>query len=240
MSLAPALVVPISISAPAPRADGYTIVMRIAAPGQQPADMTFKISGERMRLEADIGGLMGRGGGRGGAMMAGAYMLPRADGNLIIVLPGAPNMAGGTGMAMSMNPGAMAARGAAPPQAGDVVVEDLGSGGTVLGHSTHKYRIKPANADPMEAWFATDVPGLDYKKFASSFGASFTGSDAKAAAKMPTGFPLKMVGTGTNAFSLEVTKIDKSSFADSDFEVPSGMQVMDMGAMMGGRGRGNQ
>ena len=40
------------------------------------------------------------------------------------------------------------------------------------------------------------------------------------------------------AQALEVTQAGKTSFEESDFEVPPGIQVMDLGAMMGGRGRG--
>jgi hypothetical protein len=53
---------------------------------------------------------------------------------------------------------------------------------------------------------------------------------------MPSGFPLKIVGSGQNAFNFEVKKVEKTSFSDADFEVPPGVQVMNI--PMGGRGRG--
>jgi hypothetical protein len=46
--------------------------------------------------------------------------------------------------------------------------------------------------------------------------------------------------TGKDVGTVEVTKIDKTSFTNADFEVPAGLQVMDLSGMMGGRGRGNQ
>jgi hypothetical protein len=235
LSLLPAaFVLPATITS-TPRVDGYVITMRVSGGPNAVGDVTFKTAGDKMRIEADANSMMG--GGRGGLNAEGAYMLPGMDGNIIMVLPKMTNpMGGGTGFAVSVNPaGMMAARGAAPPPVGDVSIDDLGAGESILGHATHKYRIKPANPDEaVEVWIATDIP-LDYKKFASAFGARFTGTDARMVAKIPNGFALKVVGkTGT----MEVTKIDKASFDDSEFQVPAGIQVMDLSGMMGGRGRG--
>jgi hypothetical protein len=118
-----------------------------------------------------------------------------------------------------------------------MAVEDLGASETIAGHPTRKYRIKPTNPDEaVELWIATDIPGIDYKAFAGMFGARFTGTDSRMAAKIPTGFAMRVVGkTG----GMEVTKIDKATFSDADFEVPAGINVLDLGAMMGGRGRGS-
>jgi hypothetical protein len=236
-SLIPAvLIAPANFSAPVtPRADGYTITMRITTGTQAPMNITFKAAGEKMRLETDMSAMMG--GGRGGAMATGAYMLPNSDGKLIMVMPNAPNMSGGTGMAMSMDLAQMAQRmGGAPPRVAEATVEDLGPGETILGYKTHKYRIRQPDGT-VEAWIA-DLPGIDFKKFATGFGAQFSGMHPRMAEKIPSGFALKVVISGKETGTMEVSKIEKTSFTNSDFEVPAGLQVMDLGAMMGGRGRG--
>jgi hypothetical protein len=235
-SLIPAvLVAPANLSLPAvPRADGYTITMRVSPGTEAPFTATFKTAGERMRLEADVSSIFG---GRGGAMMSGAYMLPKDDGKIVIVAPNVPNMSGGTGMAMAMDLASMAGRmGGEPPKITDVTVEDLGAGEAILGYKTHKYRVRQPD-NTVEFWVA-DLPGTDFKKFVTGFGARFSGVDPRMAAKMPSGFAMKVVVTGKDPVSTEVTRIEKTSFTDADFEVPAGMQVMDMSGMMGGRGRG--
>jgi hypothetical protein len=236
-SLIPAaLVAPANYSAPiAPRADGYTITMRVSPATEAPITITFKTAGERMRLEADLSSLMG---GRGGSMMTGAFLLPRDDGKLIAVLPNMTNpMAGGTGFAMTMDLAGMAARvGAPPPKVTDAPIEDLGAGETMLGYKTHKYRVRQPD-NTVEFWVA-ELPGTDFKKFATNFGARFSGIDPRMAEKIPAGFAMKAVVSGKDPVTMEVTKVDKTSFSDADFEVPAGIQVMDMSGIMGGRGRG--
>ena len=220
-------------------ADGYTITMKISSGGTANVG-TLKIAGDKMRLEADVGSLMGRGGGGNAGMVAGAYMLPGADGKMIIVAPNAPNMSGGTGMAISMDLAAMAARmGSTPPNVADATIEDLGAGEPILGYKTHKYRVRQGDNSTVEAWIA-DLPGIDFKKFATGFGARFSGMDARMAEKIPSGFALKVVMSGKDSGMIEVTKVEKTSFANADFEVPAGLQVMDLSGMMGGRGRGNR
>ena len=140
-----------------------------------------------------------------------------------------------------------------------VTVDDLGAGEAILGHATRKYRIHEtyalgsggAQESTTESWFATDLAGAEegFRKFSESFGAQFGSGNASKSlvdakrAKMPKGFPLKSITTtakpdGKTTTTMEATKVGKMSFDASDFEVPAGIQVMDLGAMMGGRGRG--
>ena len=235
-----------------------------------PANLTLKVAGDKMRVEMDMSGMMGggRGGGRGGEMTAGAFMLLQPDGKVAVILPSMPNpMGGGMGMGMLMDLTAMRAggrggRGGPPIEVSDIKfdVTDLGAGEPILGHATHKYRFHEtyksgSEATPhdvtSDAWFSTDLGGAEegFRKFSESFGAQFgSGNAAKPLvdarrAKMPKGFPMKMVSTtakaeGKTVTTMEVTRIGKMSFEASDFEVPAGIQVMDLGALMGGRGRG--
>lgn len=232
-SLIPAvLIAPTSFSAPvSPRADGYTITMRVTSGTRAPIDLTFKAAGEKMRVDVDMSSMMG---GRGGS----GYMLPSSDGKLTMVMPSMPNpMSGGTGMAMSMDLTAMAAQmGGAPPSVSDATIEDLGAGETILGYKTRKYRIRQTD-NTVEAWIA-ELPGVDFKKFAMGFGAQFTGINPRMAEKIPSGFAVKAVMSGKDTGTMEVSKIEKTSFTESDFQVPAGIQVMDMSGMMRGRGRG--
>jgi len=103
-----------------------------------------------------------------------------------------------------------------------------------------------------EVWLAPDIVALDpgFEKFASSFAGLIsggTGGGSGAAAKMPKGFALKSVvfSGGTDASSrrviatTEVTDITRMSFDASEFDLPVGFPVMDIGALMGQmRGRG--
>jgi hypothetical protein len=146
-------------------------------------------------------------------------------------------MSGGTGMAMALDLAGLAARmGGAPPKVTDATIDDLGAGETILGHKTHKYRVRQPD-NTVEAWIA-ELPGVEFKKFVMGFGARFSGVDPRMAEKIPSGFAMKIVVTGKDAVTMDVTKVEKTSFTDSDFEVPTGIQVMDMPSM-GGRGRGN-
>jgi hypothetical protein len=205
------------------------------------------------------------GGRAGGAMAEGAYMLLQDNGKIAMILPNMANpMGGGTGFGMTMDISSItgAARGrGGMPEASDIQVDvaDLGAGEAILGHPTHKYRITTkatVNGTPSEtvtdSWFATDLAGAEegFKKFSKSFGAQFSGGAAKGmqdaiASKMPKGFPLRSITNVTQSgktskTTMEVTQVGKATFEASDFEVPAGIQLMDMSGMMGGRGRGNQ
>ena len=217
---------------------GYTIVMKMTPATGNPVNATLKTAGDKMRLEADLAGMM-PGGGRGGMDASGAYMLPNA-GKLTMVMPNMVNpMGGGTGFAIIIDPATMGmtGRGAAAP-AEDFTVQDMGAGESIAGHPTHRYKMTGASGGAAEVWVATDIPGLNYKTFASAFGAQFSGASANVASKLPAnGFALKVVSTNNGATTtMEVTQVDKSNFEPSVFEVPAGITPMDIGGMMG-RGR---
>jgi hypothetical protein len=267
LALLPVLFLPADLSLLRPdRApiDGYVIDMKITTEGQTPpADigMTLKVAGDKMRVEMDLSRMMPGGGGGNEEMMNGAYMLLQENGKMAMILPNMRNpMSGGTGFGMTMDISAIAgmAPQGGPPRANDVQVnvEDLGAGGQIAGHATRKYRITTkanVNGNPMEtvseSWFATDLSGAEegFKKFSSSFGAQFSGNSAKEIqdammSKMPKGFPMRSVteiseGSSKTKATMEVTRIEKSSFEGPEFEVPTGIQLMDMSGMMGGRGR---
>jgi hypothetical protein len=93
-----------------------------------------------------------------------------------------------------------------------------------------------------EIWMATDMPDAEagFRKFTDTFGMQFVGAatskDVQAAlqAKQPRGFALRTAVAmktpdGPQNMKLEVTKIEKSSIEDKEFQVPAGIQLMDMG-----------
>jgi hypothetical protein len=215
-------------------------------------------------IAASMGG--GRGGGsQADQMSRGAYMLLQDGGKVAMILPSMPNpMGGGMGMGVSMDVSALTGgMGMAVPEASNVNVdvEDLGAGESILGFPTRKYRLKQAYTTTgrgggaqdvtTDVWMTTSISGADaaLRRFSESFGSQYTaGSNARGvvdalSAKMPQGFPMKSVaterrGNGSVVTTMEVTELTKTAFSQSEFDVPSGIQLIDMNAMMGGRGRG--
>jgi hypothetical protein len=204
----------------------------------------------------------GGGGGMGGEMAVGAYMLVQPAGKIGIILP-ALGM-GVLADASSLGGRGRGAAPATPAGDLTVSVEDLGAGETIAGHPTHKFRTHEkctltTNAmgqsttakhdDTSDLWMASDLGDAEqgFKKFWESFGAIGARAGcgraqvaAALGAKMPKGMPVKIVSTqntdtGKSVSTIEATEIKKTSFDASDFEVPAGMQLMDMGGR-GGRG----
>jgi hypothetical protein len=241
-SLIPAaFIVPLNDAlSPAPRADGYVVMMKVTSGGEGNT-VTLKMAGEKMRLEGDVGGSMGSMGNMGDTK--GAFLLPTPDGKIVAVMPNMQNpMGGGMGFAVTIDVAALAGgRRGAPPVNVTPVIEDLGAGEKLIGHATRKYRIKDTGGSGyMDIWLTTDLKGLDFRKFVQAFGKQMSGSDARTWASVPEGFPLKTVTTSADnsVTTMEVLSADKKSFAEADFEVPAGIQVLDLGGLMGGRGRG--
>lgn len=227
-----------------------------------PMGMTIKLAGDKMRFEMDMAAMMASmSGGQASdesAMMNGAYMLAQGDGRIAVVLPNFKNpMSGGTGWGMVMSGDMLANQakqsGATTGLPGDftVTLNDIGPGEAILGHPTRHYKMtfeSKGSSSPdngvVELWMATDMNDIaaGYKKFGEAFGNSFFsgGSEKKGDAiadKMPAGLPLRMTvsGTSTNGsemMKMEVTKAEKSKFDDKDFEVPAGIQLMDMSGLM--------
>lgn len=258
------LIAPMTFRAPAvaPVDDGYVIAMKITSDAMQNENMglTLKVAGAKMRVEMDMSAMMG--GRAGGEMADGAYMLLQENGKVAMILPNMRNpMSGSNGFGMSMDLSAILSGGpgrGSMPEASNIQVDvaELGAGEAILGHPTRKYRITTkatvngsATETVTESWFATDLAGAEdgFKKFTQSFGAQFSGASAKGiqdamAAKMPKGFPLRSITTATESgktqkITMEVTQVGKATFEASAFEVPAGIQLMDMSGMMGGRGR---
>lgn len=256
--------------------DGYTIAMKITtddANAQGPATITFKVAGDKVRLEMDMAGIApggGRGGrrggrGGGGGDMTGAFMLLQADGQVAAIIPS--QQMGITMDIGSISGGRGGGRGGMAGMFGQrtfsdvsVTVDEMGGGESILGHATHKYRVHTKYTETMntmgnaqttahdnttDLWLATDL--ADAAQAFARLGAFFSragGPEARDAlmAKLPKGgFPLKSITTekterGTTTATMEATEVKKTSFDDADFEVPPGIQVMDLGAMMRGRG----
>lgn len=245
-----------------PRVDGYVITMSVVAEGAGmtgPMQMTLKAAGSKLRVEMDIGAVMGAAGSDMGPMMNGAFMLPQEDGRLAMILPNMQNPLGGGGKGMGMIMDMQAMTGTLRDlgisiEITDmkVTVEDLGAGETILGHKTKKYKmvqsylmgVKPFSG-VTEFSMATDMTDAEtgLKKFNDSFGKQFVGAatskevQAEIQAKTPPGFAMRTIVNmttpdGPQTMKMEVTKAEKASIDEKDFEVPAGIQLMDMAAMM--------
>jgi hypothetical protein len=119
-------------------------------------------------------------------------------------------------------------------------------------------QMQTSNYDvTQDMWMGPELPAAQValEKFATIFAGAFAGvegSGDKAVAesvkgKMPKGYPFRTVTTivetpdgstrsTTTKVTSQVTSIRQTTFEPSDFEVPAGMQVLDVGQFLGGRG----
>jgi hypothetical protein len=236
--------------------------------GPMQMDVVIKSAGERVRMEMDMAKMMaGRGGGDqmagAAAMLGGVYVLVQPDGKMITVMPsmGMAMVGGGGGM------GAMGGmiKTSLDTLPGWLKVTDLGAGERILGYATRKFRVETkytttttvmgtATTDSIDGtsdvWVTSDPAEAlaAIRKYSQTMGASVLGGTKDifeaSMKKLPANaVALRTVATSTTdkgktSVTLEVAEIKKATFEATEFEVPAGMQVMDMGAMMGGRGRG--
>lgn len=201
------------------------------------------------------------------AMMGGMYILVQPDGKMMTVMPSmgmamvadpSAMLGGGGGMGgmMSMTLDTLP---------GWLKVTDLGAGERILGFATRKYRVETrvkttvsvmgtTTSDSAEStydiWVTSDASDAlaAIRKYSQTMGSSVMGGSKDVfdawMKKLPANaVGLRTIGTSTSekgktTFNMEIAEIKKATFEATEFEVPAGMQVMDMGAMMGGRGRG--
>ena len=250
-----------SVGARAPLLDGYVVTQRItSSDSNEPITMRIKVAQGRVRVELDspqmaqMGGMhmLLRDDGRLTAVMAQAGMAIIMDASM---LGSAQGMITGQGAAPEMSDFSATVDDLG---AGERIVGYATHKYRV--HTTYTMTSARGGATKydatIEASMATDVPGLAdglqkvAAMFSTAFGASAGGkskavSDA-VAAKMPKGYALKSVVKSvetspsgqakTTTATIEVTEVSKVTFEAAEFEVPAGMQVMDIGQMMRGRG----
>jgi hypothetical protein len=242
-----------------PRVDGYVVTMAVTAEGagmNAPMTMTLKAAGAKLRIEMDMSAMMG--GGGAGPMMNGAFMLPQADGRMAMILPNMQNpLGGGMGLGMIMDMQSLSGQMRDLGISLDitdmkVTLEDLGAGDAILGRKTKKYKMtqkysmggKPYEG-VSELWMTTDMNDAEagLKKFQESFGMNFVGAATskevkdEIQGKTPPGFPMRTVvimttPEGPQKMTMEVTKAEKASIDEKEFDVPAGIQLMDMAQMM--------
>jgi hypothetical protein len=201
------------------------------------------------------------------AMMGGIYVLVQPDNKMITVMP-AMGMAmvadpgamfgGGGGMGGMIKT-------SVDTLPGWLKVTDLGAGERILGYATRKFRVETkykttvtvmgtttteSTEGTSDIWVTSDPSDAlaAIRKYSQTMGASVMGGakdifEAQMKMLPANAVALRTVTTGTTdkgkmSFSMEVAEIKKATFEATEFEVPAGMQIMDMGAMMGGRGRG--
>lgn len=243
--------------------DGYIVTQRVSSGTSQPLTMRIKVAEGRIRVEMEGVPNMPPGIFML-ARDDGKITMVMAQQGMAMVMDPADMANMGRQMMAAMGRGGAAAPPTISDVA--VNVTDLGAGEKMLGYATRKYKVEQRHTSTaggtatksetvMELWMAADLPGLTdgLTKFAETFGRSMGGigggpDELKNAmtGKMPKGYPLKSlitstttVGTGqprTDTGTLEVTEVTKSSFDAAEFEVPAGVQVMDMATMMRGRG----
>jgi hypothetical protein len=206
-----------------PADEGWTFTWNVTsdAPMAQNSTMQVRVLGNRMRVDFLKGTVPG--------MPPNGFMLIDAGkGQMHMVSPQeqTATLIPLEGMTAATNQMASGAQIKMEATDISVSVDDLGAGEALLGHPTHKYRVKQAftlNMSAMgmnqstttestsEMWMATDFPEADlraFETFNKTFGQSFGGLTAMGGegmkklndelqAKMPKGFPLKQSVTGT-------------------------------------------
>ncbi len=117
-------------------------------------------------------------------------------------------------------------------------VKALGTSQTIAGHKCNDFEIT-SRKEVTRVCLSTDMgtftfPSMGGGPGGRGRGAAGSPSWTRLMASHP-GYPLK-VWTTDGKVSFEVTKIEKGNVPASAFEIPEG--YMDLGGMMGGRGRG--
>lgn len=244
--------------------EGYVVTEHVsvassdaATPSPGPITMRIKVAQGKLRIDMEMAQM---------AQMGAMYMLPRDSGKMVMVMASQGmaismdmSMLGNIGSMAGISMPKFSDMTASLDDAG--AGEKMLGYPThkYVQHSTYtmtsdKGAVKMDVSGDM--FMTTDVPGLaeGLQKFAEMFAGAFSGMAGAAGkdmadamkGKMPKGFPMKVAvtskqtdaaGVVTNlSTTVEVTEFTKATFDSADFEVPPGMQVMDMATMMGGRG----
>lgn len=129
---------------------------------------------------------------------------------------------------------------------GELAPEKTNEHEKIAGYDTTKYVLKGKNSTT-EIWVTDQLGtflGLGTNAM-SGFGARRGGRSNAANAgwekafEGKDAFPLRVIETGTNgkqSSRMEATSVEKKSIPDSAFAPPADYQMLDMGAMMQGRG----
>jgi hypothetical protein len=251
--------------APRAFVDGFVVTERVTVKSEDPAaqaagpiTLHIKVSGGKIRLDMEMAELAQMGGmymlpkdsGKIVVVMASQGMAIAMDMSMMGSMQG---MAGATPPTFSGITATLDDKGAADKILGMATHKYLQHTSYTMT-SAQKGVVKVDASSEM--FMTTELPGMadGLQKFADSFAGAFNGimgGGAKEMAdalkgKTPKGFAMKVLVTSkeTNAAgvtsnsttTVEVTEFSKSTFEATDFEVPAGIQVMDMAAMMGGRG----
>ncbi|HKS06531.1 MAG TPA: hypothetical protein VJR92_09490 [Gemmatimonadaceae bacterium] len=202
------------------------------------------------------------------AMMGGMYILVQPDNKMVTVMPSmGMAMVADPGALFGGGGGAMGGmiKMTVDTLPGWLKVTDLGAGERILGFATRKFRVETkykmtvsvmgtATTETIESttetWVTSD-PSEAFaalRKYSQTMAPQMMGG-AKDIVEIsmkklpPNAVALRFVSMwttekGKSSVTMEVAEIKKATFEATEFEVPAGMQVMDMSAMMGGRGRG--
>lgn len=180
-----------------------------------PKTITYEVKGTKMRFE----------GPEEHGPMAGGYMIFDTAAKKMTAV----NDAKKTAMVMDVGAmGGMTPTGAPGMPAGPKPnVEKTGKTDTVAGYSCDVWKMTEASGEKTEACVAKGI----------SFPAM--GRHAGWMSSLEDGFPLRAISydaAGKEKSRMEVTKIEKKSIDDSQFQVPAGYTTQDMASMMKGLG----
>lgn len=133
-----------------------------------------------------------------------------------------------------------------PPQ---VVVKDLGSGGKLLSHDTHRYQVLVDGELLEEIWMAPKVDAereVDLIAFASAMQKMLGGGsgmnqgyedDAAYRALRKVGYPLKQILYFVGEKStVEVRSAEQKALPEADFVVPAGLKKVGYVELLVGEG----
>ena len=133
-----------------------------------------------------------------------------------------------------------AATDAAAKARDEVTLEKTSETEKILGYTATKYISTDSKGVVSDLWLAEGLGTFMPMSNQNPMGRSRANASQKGWERALAGkemFPLRVVSkdkSGKESFRMEVTKIEKKSLPDSDFEAPAGYQKFDMGGMMKG------
>jgi len=214
------------------------ITMNMAGrPGAKtgPQTMVFGIKSPRVRID----GIEGIGGNSPALGQGGAFIIDPPQKKGFILMP-AKKMA----MVIDFDKAKSLGLGGAPGKAGAAPatpaeppkIEKTGKKSVIAGYECEEWKVTSKDSRA-ELCVAEGIKWIDL----GDLGMASPEVALAAAAGDANRFPLRLVAfdaKGVETTRMEATKVEKKTLADTQFVVPPGYQVIDVGALMGGFGQG--
>lgn len=190
------------------------ITMSLTTAGKPPQTMAYMVKGSKMRFNTPAGDPRGAG-----------YVIWDASGKSTTVVSDSKK----TAMVMDLNGPAGGDIAAAAAAKKPTSIDQTGKTDTIAGYSCDIARVTEANGDKGEVCL---TKGIAFPAFPGAGNAGWMSS-------LSDSFPLRAVMTdaaGKEKNRMLVTKIDKRSLDDSQFQVPAGYTTRNMADLMKGLG----